>query len=402
MEKRIFKITLLLLFLLSPSPSFAALGDATISSNGLLLSTKGSFAGGIVELKLNDFNYMNQTVDRGVGIQTAWQNNNAGECFNPTHQGSRQDGTGPTTTSILLNFSNTQNSITATLHPAYWLQPGESSDYCNWTESNQTVKGLAQNTTVASDSILNQKYTLNPDDFSNLIEVDGSIIFKETDTQPNPLRYIVIEQPTVVLVKTFSKAFRYALSTDTLTPLNSAADIYTNLHHPPILSTEDGAHAISLYSNQIPLDGFENGPQKPFVGYNLNDLRSLWGIWSMNVRVPYSAKDFKIVADDKLNLRSFILVGTLQEVRSNLQKLYQKHPPLSLDCQSIAWTDKPLEPSSCLSADANSDSKTDLLDFAIWKKEYLGKLDTKTTDFNHDSIVNLLDFGVWKKVYLLN
>ena len=55
-----------------------------------------------------------------------------------------------------------------------------------------------------------------------------------------------------------------------------------------------------------------------------------------------------------------------------------------------------------LPADANSDSKTDLLDFAIWKKEYLGKVNTQSADFNHDNLVNLLDFGIWKKSYLLN
>ena len=59
----------------------------------------------------------------------------------------------------------------------------------------------------------------------------------------------------------------------------------------------------------------------------------------------------------------------------------------------------------CLSAqigDANNSGNVDLLDFAIWKKEYLGKVDTKTADFNHDNLVNLLDFALWKKAYLLN
>ena len=58
-------------------------------------------------------------------------------------------------------------------------------------------------------------------------------------------------------------------------------------------------------------------------------------------------------------------------------------------------------PSPSFLADANSDSKVDLLDFGLWKKEYLGKVATKTTDFNQDLTVNLLDFAIWKKEYLL-
>ena len=50
--------------------------------------------------------------------------------------------------------------------------------------------------------------------------------------------------------------------------------------------------------------------------------------------------------------------------------------------------------------DANGDGKVDLVDFGIWKNEYLGKLTTKLSDFNKSGVVDLGDFGVWKKAYL--
>ena len=50
--------------------------------------------------------------------------------------------------------------------------------------------------------------------------------------------------------------------------------------------------------------------------------------------------------------------------------------------------------------DANGDGKVDLVDFGIWKNEYLGKLMTITADFNKSGVIDLVDFGVWKKTYL--
>lgn len=49
--------------------------------------------------------------------------------------------------------------------------------------------------------------------------------------------------------------------------------------------------------------------------------------------------------------------------------------------------------------DANRDGKVDLVDFSIWKSEYLGGMKIKC-DFNKDGSVNLVDFGIWKKEYL--
>lgn len=49
--------------------------------------------------------------------------------------------------------------------------------------------------------------------------------------------------------------------------------------------------------------------------------------------------------------------------------------------------------------DANGDGRVDLVDFAIWKREYISKLIAKA-DFNKDGKVDLVDFSVWKNSYL--
>lgn len=68
-----------------------------------------------------------------------------------------------------------------------------------------------------------------------------------------------------------------------------------------------------------------------------------------------------------------------------------------------ATTAAPPKP-ACLKAtgDANCDGRVDLADFEIWRKEYLGQLNTQTADFNEDKKVDLFDFETWLKNLLKN
>ena len=50
-------------------------------------------------------------------------------------------------------------------------------------------------------------------------------------------------------------------------------------------------------------------------------------------------------------------------------------------------------------ADANQDGVVDLVDFGIWKTEYLSGV-TVRADFNEDMVVDLVDFGIWKNEFL--
>lgn len=48
--------------------------------------------------------------------------------------------------------------------------------------------------------------------------------------------------------------------------------------------------------------------------------------------------------------------------------------------------------------DANKDNRVNIVDYNIWKTEYLSQVG-KTSDFNQDGIVNLVDFDIWKRKY---
>lgn len=52
-----------------------------------------------------------------------------------------------------------------------------------------------------------------------------------------------------------------------------------------------------------------------------------------------------------------------------------------------------------LLGDANGDGNVDILDFNIWRDEFLGKSQTKQSDFNKDERVDLLDFSIWRNAF---
>lgn len=49
--------------------------------------------------------------------------------------------------------------------------------------------------------------------------------------------------------------------------------------------------------------------------------------------------------------------------------------------------------------DINSDGSVNLIDYSVWKREYLSQNGLES-DINNDRVVNLLDFEIWKKYYL--
>lgn len=51
--------------------------------------------------------------------------------------------------------------------------------------------------------------------------------------------------------------------------------------------------------------------------------------------------------------------------------------------------------------DANCDGSVSLVDFEIWRKEYLGTLISVNADFDTSGVVNLADFQIWRNGYFL-
>lgn len=49
--------------------------------------------------------------------------------------------------------------------------------------------------------------------------------------------------------------------------------------------------------------------------------------------------------------------------------------------------------------DANGDRIVNILDYNIWRDEFLGTVSTKTSDFNRDGKIDLLDFNIWRTAF---
>ncbi|MFA7301779.1 MAG: hypothetical protein WC069_05690 [Candidatus Shapirobacteria bacterium] len=82
----------------------------------------------------------------------------------------------------------------------------------------------------------------------------------------------------------------------------------------------------------------------------------------------------------------------------------QKCVPLKFSCTDVNGCASPSRVCRVIviSGDADMDGNADLVDFLIWKKEYLGVLTTKVADFDDNNLIDLRDFDIWKMAYLSN
>lgn len=63
-------------------------------------------------------------------------------------------------------------------------------------------------------------------------------------------------------------------------------------------------------------------------------------------------------------------------------------------------TPTPVPTRAPVEGDYNGDFAVDVLDFNIWRDEYLGVLTTKNSDANKDGIIDLIDFAIWKNRFV--
>src|SRR6185312_14270838 len=125
----------------------------------IVLHASARVAGAIDSLTWRGTAFIN-SYDHGRELQSASSFNNWGECFNPTEAGSRDDGTGWTSTSRLLSLRVERQRLTTRTRMAFWLAPGE-----------QCRSGLrAINDRVQSDHELTKVVTIGAHGLANVIE----------------------------------------------------------------------------------------------------------------------------------------------------------------------------------------------------------------------------------------
>ena len=287
-------------------------GDAVIRGKAgpseIVITTTARLAGAIHSLTWDGQEFINST-DHGRQLQTAWNGNLgidpiAGETFNPTEAGSRDDGAGPFTTSKLLRIHAAANMLESLTQPAFWLKPGELSG-----------GRPARNKTLLSDHLLARHVVIG---YKNL---PHAIDYQVTITLPPAEHHTlcVFEALTGYMPPDFERFWTLDEPTGRLTPLGDGPG---EQPHPIVFSTLDGRHAMGAWSPGASNIAGQTGPSygrwkfkadkvvKWNCVYRVRNAQGLGGAY------PY---------------RVFVAVGTLEDVRTTLAGLvadfHQPVPP---------------------------------------------------------------------------
>jgi len=270
-------------------------GDSVIrhpaGKSEIVIRTTRRLAGAIDSLTWDGKEFID-SADHGRQLQSA-SNLDAGspitaETFNPTEAGSRDDGAGPRSSSVLLSLKAGGNLLETRTRMAFWLKPGERSG-----------KNLAKNTTVLSDHLLSKKVTIGFHDLPQVVEYEATFTLPEGEHHTEA----VFEAVTGYMPAEFSRFLVYDLATKSTKPLSDGPGEQTL---PVILSTESGGHAMGIYTPD------------PGAGYGrFRFEREKVVKWNCVFRVRKSEG----IPPGDFRYRAYIPVGTLEDVVATLGRL---------------------------------------------------------------------------------
>ena len=271
---------------------------APLKDSEIVITTTARLAGAIHSLTWNGKEFINST-DHGRQLQSA-SNFDAGsaftgETFNPTEAGSRQDGAGERSTSRLLHYIARGNQLQTTNQMAFWLRPGELSD-----------GHPAKNTAKLSNHLLTKRVTIGYLDLPNVIQYDVTFGVPVGESH----KYAQFEALTGYMPAEFKRFVTFDPASGQFEPLSDGPG---EQKFPVALSTEDGKFAMGIYSPDQPSKGFEN------AGYGRwNFGRQEVVKWNCVFRI----RESRGIAADDYSFRTFVIVGTLDDVRLAMIRLH--------------------------------------------------------------------------------
>ena len=111
--------------------------------NGRLVTVTASHrtAGAIESVRWGGIEFID-AYDHGRELQSAVSFDGLTECDNPTEAGSRRDGAGPRSSSLLHSGIVSNNVLRTHSQMAYWLRPGEWSAECGYAR-NEVASALS-------------------------------------------------------------------------------------------------------------------------------------------------------------------------------------------------------------------------------------------------------------------
>ncbi|MBZ4336070.1 hypothetical protein [Corallococcus sp. AS-1-12] len=284
-------------------------GDTSFGNATVQMGTSASHGGAVTSLVYDGVEYINNK-DHGRQMQVAFSLDGYDEALMPTEAGSSRNGTEPTSTTKVVGYGAQPGAMTSTVHPAYWLEPGEDAGPYNSVPK-------ARNTTLVSEDLITKDITVGVGGHDNVIQYDSHIHLAA------PHDKIYVEAPTTYVNGSFEKHYRFD-------PATGESREYPRVHSedpdkggfvdeagnvPLIVATEDGKQAMAIWSPdearpdlQYRLHQFDfNDPQE--------DCSKLGVTFGMSEGVP-----------DDLKTRTYVIVGSVEEVKARLAELYNQNP----------------------------------------------------------------------------
>lgn len=273
----------------APAPIPAWVVQSEYGGSPVLLWTNTRVAGAIDGLVWRGMQFID-SYDHGRQLQSALHMNGNGECYNPTQAGSMRDGSGPSSSSRLLEVKAEGKVLHAKTQMAFWLAPGERSAHCGGRP------GEAKNNATLSDVVLESTATIA----GNVIRHDVTYVL------PREYESVIFEALTAYMPIRFSTIYGLDLRTESLESIGPGPG---GQPLPVILATADGNYALGVYSPPAP----------GLLGFGRWLFPDVWGPtakWNCAFR-------FWNVAAGRHAFTCYSVFGTLDEVRTTIQRLHR-------------------------------------------------------------------------------
>ena len=271
----------------------------TVGDSEIVLTTTARLAGAVHSLTWNGKEFID-SLDHGRQLQSACSFDAGStfwaEAYNPTEAGSRDDGAGPKSTSRLLHSLATSDALQTTTQMAFWLAPGQKSE-----------KFLAKNTTTLSNHLVTKRVQIGIPNLPQVIRFDVtfSVPLGERHT------FAQFEALTGYMPEEFRSFWFFRPQTGELEPLTDGPG---EQPFPVVLSTENGSHAMGVFSPQSAAVGESNpgygrwrfGPERVVKWNSVFRLRSEAGI-----------------EPGEYSFRNFVVVGNRDTVKKSLAELHR-------------------------------------------------------------------------------
>jgi hypothetical protein len=266
----------------------------------IVITTTNRLAGAIHSLTWGGKEFIDST-DHGRQLQSA-ANFDCGkdmiaETFNPTEAGSRADGAGDESSSRLLRLRAEGPELETTIRMAFWLKPGEKSE-----------GHPARNDKVLSDHLVRKRVHIGHGSLSHAVEYDVTFTVPRGEKHT----FAVFEAVTGYMPAEFSRFWKYDADRGELKPLDDGPGEQAL---PVVLATPGGTHAMGVYSPEQPSRGFE---EAGYGRFRFHDEKV--NKWNCVFRV----RDPKGVEPGDYRYHMFVIVGSLEDVRTTLHALHRE------------------------------------------------------------------------------